>query len=121
MYNIGLIYTVGYAIVLVGASFLIPFLLPRYTDSLPYFWITSVYGYLNCLYFLFVNYLFYYHKNHNIMMITFGSSCVHLCLSLLLTRYSLYFTSFIYVITQLVVLFLISKQAIKVVRKEVVD
>ena len=55
------------------------------------------------------------------MMITFGSSCVHLCLSLLLTRYSLYFTSFIYVITQLVVLFLISKQAIKVVRKEVVD
>lgn len=119
--NIGVIYTVGYLLVLIGASLLVPLLLPKYTDSLPYFWITSVYGYLNCLYFLFVNYLFYYHRNHSIMMITFISSCVHLGLSLILTRYSLYWTAIIYVITQSVILILIAQQAIKVVRKEVVE
>ncbi len=109
--NIGLIYTVGYVLVLVFASLLIPILLPKYDSSLPYFWITSISGYMQCIYFLFVNYLFYYHKNKDIMMVTFISAVFHLILSLFLTRYSLYYTAIIYVATQAIVLLLIIRKS----------
>ena len=116
--NIGLIYTVGYLFVLVFGSILVPFLMPKYTSCLPFFWITSLSGYLQCLYFLCVNYLFYYHKNKRIMMITFLTACLHLGLSLLLTRYSLYLTAVIYVVSQGVVLVLIYRQASTVLREK---
>ena len=119
--NIGLIYTAGYVAVLVLGTLLVFLALPKYRPSLPYFWITSVSGYLNCLYHLFVNYLIYYHKTQNIMVITFWTACLHLVLSLLFTRYSLFFTSVIYVISQLVVLILIARKSLKVVKEKVVD
>ena len=119
--NIGIIYTVGYFLVLLFGTILVPIALPKYTSSLPYFWITSISGYLDCLYFLFVNVLFYYHKNNNIMIITFVTAVIHLGLSLIFTRYSLYLTSIIYVVSQFVVLLLIMRQSLKVVKEKVVD
>ena len=121
MRNIGIIYTAGFVLVLIFGTTLVPLFLPKYTPCLPYFWITSVYGYLVCLYFLFVNYLFYYHKNHNIMIVTFFTAALHLILSLLLTRYSLYWTAIIYVVTQVVVLILIVRQSLKVIREKLTD
>lgn len=109
--NIALIYTVGYFIVLVVGSLLIPFVLPKYLDSLPYFWITSISGFMSCVYFLYVNYLFYYHKNTNLLKITFFTAVLHLILSLLLTRFSLFFTAIIYVLTQAIVLLLVWRRA----------
>ncbi len=118
--NIGIIYTISYVLVLLFGTALVPIFLPRYSGSLPYFWILSLSGYFFCLYFLFVNYLFYYHRNKNIMMITFFTSLVHLGLSLLLTRYSLYYTAIIHVFSQLIVLLLIVRESQKVIREEVV-
>lgn len=119
--NIGLIYTIGYVAVLVFGTALVFWALPKYRPSLPYFWITSISGYLNCLYYLFVNYLFYYHKNSNIMMITFLTAVLHLGMSLLLTRYSLYWTAVIYVISQAIVLILIARQSLRVIREKLAD
>lgn len=119
--NIGVIYTVGYFFVLIFGTVLIPFLLPRYIGSLPYFWILSLSGYFFCLYFLFVNYLFYYHKNKNIMMITFLTSLAHLLLSLLLTRFSLYYTAIIHVITQLIVLLMIVRVSQNILKEKLVN
>lgn len=119
--NIGLIYTLGYVGVLILGTLLVWFALPKYSASMPFFWITSLSGYMNCLYYLFVNYLFYYHKNQNIMMITFLTSCLHLIMSLLLTRYSLLWTACIYVLSQAVVLVLIARQSLKIVREKLVD
>lgn len=118
--NIGLIYTIGYILVVLGASFMVPKVLPKYAGSLSYFWIISVSGYLHCLYFLCVNFLFYYHKNKTIMVITFSTALLHLGLSLLLTGYSLYFTSVIYVISQLIVFLMILYNSIKVIREKIV-
>ena len=119
--NIGMIYTVCYIATVLGGTLLVPLFLPKYTSSLPYFWITSVSGFLQCLYFLFVNYLFYYHKNKDIMMITFLSALLHLGLSLLLTRYSLYLTAVIYVVTQALVLLMIASRSLKVIREKIID
>lgn len=85
--------------VLLGCIF-VPLLLPKYNDSIPFFLILSIYGFMVCMYFLFCNYLFYYGYTKKLMYITFGTSILHLCLSLFLTHYSLFYTTFIYVISQ---------------------
>ena len=86
--------------------------LPKYTSSLGYFFVLSFFGYLECLYFIYINYLFYYGKTKMIMSMTFGTSLLHLLLSLILTQYSLYYTAFIYILIDGILLFLIRKKAI---------
>lgn len=118
--NIGFIYLICYIFIVVAGFVLVPLLLPKYTNSLPYFLITSISGFLQCIYFLFVNFLFYYNKNHQIMMVTLTAALIHLGLSLLFTRYSLYYTAIIYVISQSIVLYLISRQSVKLIRERLV-
>ena len=115
--NISIITIIAYIGVVVGASVLVPILLPKYTASVPYFLVLSIQGLGQCFYFLFCNYLFYYSKNKQIMYVTFGTSLLHLGLSLLLTRYSLYLTCIIYVVTQIVVTGIIYKLGIKSLRE----
>lgn len=91
----------------------VPLFFPQYTLSKNYFLILMVYGFFQCLYLLWTNYLFYFKKTRNLMIVTFGSSILHLVLSLLLTRYSLYFTVIIYCFTQGVVTLLIRNIAKK--------
>ena len=119
--NIGIIYIVSYILVLIFGTALVPLFLPHYIGSLSYFWILSLSGLLFCFYLLFVNYLFYFHRNKNIMVITFITSLVHLGLSLILTRYSLYFTAVIHVLSQLIVLLLIIRESRSVIKEKLVD
>ena len=109
----------GYLCVLAFGTILVPLFLPGYIKCLPYFWILSISGYLYCLYFLFVNYLFYYHRNHRIMMITFLTALMHLGMSLLLTKFSLYYTAVIHVVSQLVVFLLILKESQKLMQEKI--
>lgn len=104
---IGLIYLLASIIIVVGVCLFVPILIPNYSEALPYFVALSVYGFLNCVYFLFCNYLFYYSKNKQLMYITFFSAVFHLCLSLILTRYSLHLTCLIYVISQAIMTLLV--------------
>ena len=83
--------------------------LPEYVSSLPFFYLLSVFGYLECIYYIYINYLFYYGKTQQIMFITFGTSIVHLLLSLLLTRFSLYYTTLIYIVVDLIQIILLYK------------
>lgn len=98
--NIFVIYMGASILTVVLGCILVPVVLPKYTESIPFFMILSVYGFLVCLYFLFCNYLFYYGYTKILMYITFGTSILHLCLSLFLTHYSLYYTAIIYIISQ---------------------
>ena len=117
----GIIYTIGFFFVLIVGTLLIYIALPQYSASVPYFWITSISGYMNCLYYLFSTFIFYYHKNQVIMFITFLTACLHLVLSIIFTRYSLYYTAWIYVFTQAIVLVLTARQSIKVLCEKMVD
>lgn len=101
--NISFILIAASVCVIIGGSILVPIFLPRYTSSIPYFLILSIQGIGQCFYFLFCNYLFYYSKNKQIMYITFLTAIFHLSLSILLTKYSLFYTCIIYVVTQIIV------------------
>ena len=87
-------------IIVVGVFTVIPFAMPRYKGSLIYFLILSGYGFFRSIYYLFSNYFFYWKKTKQLMYITVGMSLLHLFLSLVITRYSLYLTAGVYCITQ---------------------
>ena len=116
-----LIYAVASVAVMIGGTLFVPFALPKYSGSIPYFLILSVSGFFQCLYFLYCNFLFYYKKNKNIMYVTFGTSLLHLGLSLVFTRYSLIYTCCIYILIQFIIFILIKRQAMKVIRENVIN
>ena len=112
-----------YIIIIAATFFLLLFIpsiiywgMPKYIPAIPYFLILSVYGFIQCVYFLYCNYLFYYGKTNNLMKITFGTSIVHLVLSLLLTPYSLYFTGIIYILIQSLLVGLVYWQSQKLIK-----
>lgn len=111
------IYTIACILLTILFPPIVFFFLPKYIPSLGYFFFLSIFGYLECLYYLYINYLFYYGRTKVIMVITFGTSLLHLSMSLLLTRYSLYYTAFIYIFIDALVLILIRREAISL-RKE---
>ena len=91
----------------------VPLFLPKYQESIKYFIPLSIYGFFVCIYLVYNNYLFYFGKNKNIMYITFGTSILHLVLSLLLTRQSLIITSIIYTSVQLLTTVLVARLGLK--------
>lgn len=103
--------------VLILGVFLIPCLFPEYTDAVPFFAILCPYGLLHCLYFLFTNYLFYYKANKHLMYVTFGTACFHLILSFIMSRYSMYYTCIIYIVSQLLTVYLVKELAYRLLKK----
>lgn len=113
-----LVYLCATLLIVIGATIFVPILLPKYASSVHYFWILSIAGYFQCLYFLFCNYLFYYNRTKDLMMITFLCSAFHFVMSLLITRYSLYYTCCVYVLSYLLILILVMKKARKIIKTE---
>ena len=103
------IYTIACVVLTLILPVIVYVFLPKYVPSLQYFYLLSVFGYLECIYYIYINYLFYYGKTQQIMYITFGTSVVHLLLSLVLTRFSLYYTAFIYIVVDLIQIILLYK------------
>lgn len=118
---IALIVTLSTLVIVGGACAFIPIILPQYSASISYFVILSVMGLGQCFYFLFCNYLYYYSKNKQLMFVTFFTSLFHLVLSLWLTRYSLYITCVIYVVTQTIVTGLVYVISRKLLKENLVD
>lgn len=116
--NIFVVYLGATLLVLFFGYLFVPTVLPKYVGSIPYFTILSVYGFMVCMYFLFCNYLFYYGNTKNLMYITFGSSIIHLSLSLFLTQYSLFYTTLIYVVSQSLCVGLVYGYSRKILAKE---
>lgn len=114
-----LLYLVLVIAIMIGGATFIPIIMPKYISCVPYFLILSVYGFFQCVYFLYCNYLFYFICTKKLMYITFGSSIIHFMLSLWLTRYSLFFTCLIYVFSIMIVVFLVYKQSRRLLKENV--
>lgn len=112
------IYSVCSSVIAFCGYFFIPYFLPKYSCSRNYFLLLSIWAYLQCLYFLYTNFLFYFNKTRWIMYITFGSSIIHLVLSLLLTRYSLYYSCLVYIVSQSIILLLVRYVSLKTLKKK---
>lgn len=117
--NIGIIYIVGAICTVISMSLITYFLLPKYRESIPYFLILCVAGFLKCIYFLYCNYLFYYSRTKQLMYITFATSIMHLILSLIITRFSLMYTAIIYVFVQGTITLLVYLKSMKVLKNSI--
>lgn len=110
------VYIVSSLIITILGIILVPIILPKYTESIIYFTILSISGFLQCIYFLYCNYLFYFKRTKVLMHITFGTSILHLCLSLIFTRYSLILTCIVYVISLLVMVMMVKNKVRKLIK-----
>ena len=114
------IYTIACVVLTLILPVIVYVFLPKYVPSLQYFYLLSVFGYLECIYYIYINYLFYYGKTQQIMYITFGTSVVHLLLSLVMTRFSLYYTAFIYIVVDLIQIILLYKISSSLKRQHII-
>lgn len=112
------IYVGAAVLIILGVSIFIPILMPNYTTSIKYFYILSLYGLCQCFYFQYCNYFFYYKKTKMLMYITFGSSILHLALSLFLTPHSLIFTCWIYVLVQFFIVLIVKKKGMRMFKSK---
>jgi O-antigen/teichoic acid export membrane protein len=69
--------------------------LPKYIDSIPYIIPLSFMGFFQCIYYLFVNYLFYFNKTKGLMGITFSVSLFHVLLVYFFIKYSSLLSAYI--------------------------
>lgn len=109
--NILIVNLCGFVASILLATIFVPIFLPSYTPSIKFFLILSFYALLECIYFLYTNFLFFFNKTKTLMYITFSFAVLHFLLSFFLTRYSLFLTCLIYCVTQLGVVIFVYKKA----------
>lgn len=113
------VYIIIFVVITILGYIVLPLLFPQYASAMNYFAILAIYGFLVCMYLIYTNYLFFYNKTKPLMYITFGSSLLHLLLSLMFTRYSLYITACLYAVTQLLMVLFVRKKALNTLKKEI--
>lgn len=114
-----IVYIAASIVTVIASTVLVLLFYDKYRVSLPYFWILSISGLLQCVYFLYCNYLFYYSNTKQLMYITFTTSIIHLLLSLIFTRYSLFLTACIYVLSQMIMNAFVYKKSIGLIKKNI--
>ncbi len=100
-----------------GSSIAIPFFFPKYVDSIPLLFPLCLSAFFQCVYLLFVNFLFFYKKTRVLMYITVGVSLFHIFLSYNLTKYSICYTAYINLLSNLIIAILVMWQAKKILNK----
>lgn len=103
-------------LVCIGTIIFIPICIPEYVGAIPYLIPLCISALFQCIYYLFVNYIFYYKKTKQLMYITFSLSLLHLILSVTLTRYSVMYTAYVTMFVNFAVLlsvFLYSRRIYK--------
>ncbi|MBD5163296.1 MAG: oligosaccharide flippase family protein [Bacteroidales bacterium] len=88
------IYAVVFIVIWIGSAWGIPLFLPRYTDSIVLLLPVCLGAFAQCLYLLYVNYLFFYKKTRQLMYITFSTALLQFAVSIWLTRYSILYTAY---------------------------
>lgn len=117
--NMFLVCLCGSIVIVLLGYFLIPIFLPKYTAATTFFFLLAIYAFLQCIYYLYTNFLFYFKKTKLLMAITVSFAFIHLFLSLALTRHSIYYTCLAYCFTQLGVVFFIRKSVAKELKEKI--
>lgn len=111
------VYVLATLLIALFICLIVPLALPRYEGALPYFLILCGYGFLQCIYFQYCNYLFYYKRTRQLMYITFSTALLHVAINFLLTPLSLYLTCLTYVFIQGLIVWLVYRMAQPFVRE----
>lgn len=67
----------------------------KYQTAIVYIIPLSLAAFFQCIYYLFVNYLFFFNKTKTLMYITFSISVFHFALSFFITKYSVLYTAYL--------------------------
>ena len=116
--NMLAVYLCGLVITILLCILIVPKFLPKYSTSISYCVILSIFAFFQCLYFLYTNFLFYFKQTKTLMYVTFSFAVIHLFISLLFTHYSLYCTCVTYCVTQLGVVVVIRRKSIRLLQQE---
>ncbi len=95
---------------------LIHFFLPRYEDSIQYIVPLCLGGFFQCVYLLWVNYLFYYKKTRVLMHITLSTAIIQVVLSIWLTPYSPLYTAVISMAITAITMYIVKINSIKLLK-----
>ncbi len=90
-------------LIIICSSVFIPLLFPKYEGAIKYIPFLCLSMLFKCIYLQFCNFLFYYKKTIELMYITFGCSLLHAVLSFWLTRYSIFYTTVISAVVDLMI------------------
>jgi len=107
IYLMTIIFLLITVIGLITGVLLIKFAIPKYVDAIPYMLPLSLAAFFQCVYYLFVNYLFFFNKTKRLMYITFSVSVFHFMISVLLTRYSALYTSYLSLLSNMIITILV--------------
>ena len=106
------------SMLIVCSSIFIPLVFPKYEEAVKYIPFLCLSMFFKCIYLQFCNFLFFYKKTLGLMYITFGCSLLHATLSFWLTRYSIFYTTIISAVVDLMIttgVFLYSRKFYKVI------
>ena len=115
--NIFYVHLASTIVVTILCYLLVPLFLPQYNSAIGYFFILAIYAFLQCIYYLYTNFLFFYKQTKTLMSITLFFSIIHLALSLVFTRYSINYTCIVFCISQFGIVLFVRKQAVKAIKE----
>jgi O-antigen/teichoic acid export membrane protein len=92
---------------------IIKLFIPKYLDSIRFLAPFFIAALIQCYYYLFVNFILFYKQTKKLMFITFSVSIIHAILSFLLTRYSVSYTVYLHVISNVTICFLVYLLSLK--------
>lgn len=95
-----IVITVG---IIICSYAVVPIMFPKYVGAIKYIPFLCLSMLFKCIYLQFCNYLFYFKKTLGLMYITFSCSLLHTVLSFCFTRYSIFYTTIINAVVDLLI------------------
>lgn len=103
--------------ILLLSYWLIPIFLPKYVESLTYLFPLCLSAYLQCVYFKYVNVLFFYNKTKKLMNITIFISAIHLLFSLIFVPLSPLVSPYMLLLTNFLITFLVRREVLNFMKR----
>ena len=90
-----------------GSGTFIYFIMPDYIESVIYIGPLCIGALFQCVYLIWVNYIFYYQKTKKLMLISMSSALLQFLLSIMFTRYAVMYTAIISMIGSAVTMLMV--------------
>jgi O-antigen/teichoic acid export membrane protein len=104
-----------FIIVYIGIIIVVPAFFIEYNGALKFLFPLCISALFQSIYYIYVNYLFFYKKTMRLMFITTLMSLLHVLLSLLLTQYSVLNAAYVTLFVNAMITFLVYKNSIKLI------
>lgn len=89
--------------IIIGSWIVIPIFFKNYAGSTHFILIQCSIAFFQCIYLQFVNFLFFFKKTKGLMFITTSVSVLHVVASAIFTKYSIFYTLYIELVSQILI------------------